>query len=326
MYIKDDDYRMSVMCGNFVTMTNLTEDGYKRIIDYKLSPLYVSVHAADNDVRKKLVSNPHTLTLMDDLKRLTDNDITIHAQVVLCEGINDGEVLQDTMEKLYAMYPRVASLAIVPVGLTGHREGLYPLNPLSDKCLNDTINRVESFNTDKNWCWCSDEFYVRAKRPLPDYNYYAAFPQIENGVGLISDFDMNVDESLEGVPERSIDGGGKKIAFITGESFYEHLQKVAKKLEKYTKNLNISVFAVKNMFFGGAVTVSGLVVGRDIINQVEKNFDAYVVPRNMLRECDEAAYFGRYHLGRGQTALNAKKIFVGGSNGGDLIKILESVK
>ncbi len=327
MYIKDDDYRMSVMCGNYVTLTNMTEDDYKRIIDYKLSPLYVSVHAADNEVRKKLVSNPRTLTLMDDLKRLTDNGITVHTQVVLCEGINDAEILRDTLEKLYAMHPMVASLAVVPVGLTGHREGLYPLKPLSDKCLNDTIDTVETFNDGKNWCWCSDEFYVKTGRKMPDYNYYGDFPQIENGVGLIADFDMNVADSLEGYAEGAIDGKGKKIAFITGESFGAHLQKTIEKLEKYTKNLQMTVFPVKNTFFGGAVTVSGLVVGRDIIAQVEKDYDAYVVPHNMLRECDDKGLFlDDTTLDEVKTALRAGRIIVSGTNGGDLVKILESVK
>lgn len=326
LYVKDDDYRLSVMCGNYVTLTNLTEADYERIIAYKLSPLYVSVHAADDAVRKNMVANPKTLSLMDNLKRLTENGITVHTQVVLCEGINDGDVLRDTVEKLYAMYPRVASLAVVPVGLTGHRDGLYPLKPLSQKCLDDTLDLVEKFNDGKNWCWCSDEFYVKSGREIPPYEYYADFPQIENGVGLVADFNYSFDDSAKGKTLCGIDGKGRKVCFVTGESFGAILQKTVDKLKKYTKNMQIDVCPVKNIFFGGAVTVSGLVTGGDILSQVAKGYDYYVIPEKMLRESDSNNVFlDDATLDCVKSALSAKEIFLS-EGGGDLFEILEKVK
>lgn len=317
LYVKDDDYRLSVICGNYVTLTNLKESDFERIIEMRLSPLYISVHAVDGEVRKNMVRNPKTLSLMDDIKRLTDAGIVLHTQVVLCEGLNDGAVLKDTLEKLYAFYPSVASLAVVPVGLTGCREGLYPLKPLSAKCLNETLDIAESFNEGKNWCWCSDEFYIKANRPLPEYAYYGDFPQIENGVGLVADFEHNLAEGLEKLGE--VDGKGRRVALITGESFYGTLTKSAEKIKNRIKNCEIDVVKIKNMFFGGAVSVSGLVVGRDILSQAPKGYDKYIIPHNMLREFSEVFLDG--------TTLDEVKKQLGRveitrENGGDLADII----
>lgn len=319
LYVKDDDYRFSVISGNYVTLTNLSDEDFERILEYKLSPLYVSVHAWNPEVRLKLVANPATKLLNERIKKLAESGVSMHTQVVLCEGINDGAVLKETVEELYKLAPAVKSLAIVPVGLTGHREGLYPLKPLSDKCLNETIDAVEAFSAEKGdvWCRCSDEFYVKSGRPLPPYESYGEFEQIENGVGLVTQFLKNFDDSLSGVSE--IDSPYSEIAFVTGESFYPYLENAVAKIRPLTR-ATLDVCKVKNEFFGGAITVSGLITGGDIVKQVKKGYDKYVVPKNMLKEFNDVFLDG-YSVKDLEKAL-CGKIDVAKENGGDLLDII----
>lgn len=285
LYVKDDDYRLSFISGNYVTLTNLTDQDLERIIRLHLSPIYVSVHATDDAVRRDLVANPNTLHLMDYMKKLAKNGIIMHCQIVLCEGLNSGEVLKKSLEDLYAMYPAVRSLAVVPVGLTGHREGLCNLKPLSQKCLEETIDMVEAFNKDKEFCYCSDEFYVKSGRPLPPYESYGNFDQIEDGVGLVATFNKNVSESLKEFDGK--DAMGKNVVMITGESFFKNLSEVAKLIEQHIKNVNIKVVAIKNNFFGGAITVAGLITGGDLLAQTPRGADLYLIPHNMLKEFED---------------------------------------
>ncbi len=285
LYVKDDDYRLSFIAGNYVTLTNLTDTDLDRIIRLHLSPIYVSVHATDDEVRRDIVKNPNTLNLMKYIKRLAENGIITHCQIVLCEDINSGNVLKKSLDDLYALYPAVRTVAIVPVGLTGHRQGLCNLKPLSDKCLNETIDMVEKFNEGKEFCFCSDEFYVKAGRQMPSYESYGSFDQIENGVGLVATFNKNVERSLEELKGR--DALGKKVIMITGESFFGNLSQVAKKIEAEIKNVSIEVVKIKNDFFGGAITVAGLITGRDLLAQTPRGADLYLIPHNMLKEFED---------------------------------------
>jgi Fe-S oxidoreductase, related to NifB/MoaA family len=321
LYVKDDDYRMSVVCGNYVTLTNLTDADVDRIIEYHLSPLYVSVHAYDRNVRQKLVSNPNTEKLIGIMEKFKENGIVMHTQVVLCEGINDGEVLKETMRALYAMYPSVKSLAVVPVGLTAHREGLYPLKLLSAECINRTIDDVEAFNDGKQFCWCSDEFYIKVGRKLPKGSYYADYPQIENGVGLVSQFSENVEVALSATDAISMEG--ERIALITGVSFAGILEGFAKRIsEKF--NCVIDVFAVKNRFFGESITVAGLIVGGDIMEQVPAGYVKYLLPRNMLREFTDVFLDG-VTLSEVERALGGR-VYVTEPLGEDLLELITGVK
>lgn len=317
LYVKDDDYRLSFISGNYVTLTNLSESDIERIVKMKISPLYISVHATDNDIRKQMVTNPNTLKLMDYIKYFADNGIKMHTQIVLCEGINDGQILTDSIETLYKFYPTVESLAIVPVGLTCHREGLKQIKPLSEKCINNTIDTVEKFNKGKDFCWCSDEFYVRANREIPPYDYYGNFSQIENGVGLIATFRQNIENSLKGLD--IVDMKGKRIAFITGVSFYDELNRAIEKIKPFTKNLEIKVFKIKNKFFGETITVSGLIVGRDILEQVERGFDEYIVPKNMLKEFEDVFLDG---ITLNEITNELGKVSVVSSLGENLVSII----
>lgn len=315
LYVKDDDYRLSLACGSYVTFTNMSEADLARITEMKISPLYVSVHAF-GDVRAELTRNRRAADLEGLMRRLADAGIAFHTQIVLCEGLNDGPVLRDTLDRLLALRPAVRSVAVVPVGLTGHREGLFPLRPLTDGCLNDTMDMVESLDAPEGWCMCSDEFYLRTGRKFPPRSAYGSLPQIENGVGLVPDFLESFAGSLPGPEEGKADGGGRRILLVTGESFAPVLEGAAEALRGRVDNAEIGVCAVRNLFFGGGVSVAGLLTGRDLIGQVSKGMDRYIIPGEMLRETEDEFLDG-VTLAELEGALGGE-IRVCRGNGGDL--------
>lgn len=287
LYIKDDDYRLSFTCGCYITGTNLTEKDIIRITEYKLSPLYFSVHATDEVVWQNLVGTAGAPSVMSLLKRLTEADIKINTQVVLCGGINDKEVLQKTLEDLYSLGDNITSLAVVPVGLTKHREGLPTLKLLTKEEASAAIDMVESFNNKHNgFCYCSDEMYLQAGRDVKDYEYYGNFDQIENGVGLVAKLLQEVKEALEFAPNKL----NKRIAFLTGEAGVYTLDRVSVLLKEKWRKLKVDIYPIKNEFFGRSVTVSGLITAKDIIQQLKgKDFsttDHIIIPSVMLKEFD----------------------------------------
>ncbi|MDD3946839.1 MAG: DUF512 domain-containing protein [Clostridia bacterium] len=287
LYVKDDDYRLSFTCGCFITGTNLTEKDIIRITEYKLSPLYFSVHATDETVRQNLMGTSDTLPVMVLLKRLTEADIKIHTQVVLCAGINDGPVLQKTIKDLSSLGSNIASLAVVPVGLTVHREGLTPLQLLTKEQAGAAIDTVEDFrNRHEFACYCSDEMYLQAGRDVKEYEEYGNFDQIENGVGLVAKLLKEIEEALEYAPAKL----NKRIAFITGEAGVYALERAAVLLKAKWRKLKVDIYPVKNDFFGHTVTVSGLVTATDIIKQLKginfKDTDHIIIPSVMLKEFD----------------------------------------
>lgn len=282
LYVKDDDYRLSFISGCYVTMTNVKEEDVERIIRLKLSPLYISVHAFNDDKRVELVKNPNTRNLIKLMERLGQAGIEMHTQLVIVPEMNDGATLIESIEGLHAV-TGVQSVAVVPVGITGHRDGLAKIRPVTKDEANETIDHVEWLNNKfgGNFCWCSDEYYLRAERQIPAFDFYGNFDQIENGVGLISDFCDNLDYTLSETTPKQLKGN---VTMITGTSFAPVLNNEKTKIESKL-GLNISVKGVLNTFFGETVTVAGLVVGRDIVDQVkDENTDVYVIPDNMLRE------------------------------------------
>ena len=287
LYVKDDDYRLSFTCGCYITGTNLTDKDIIRIIEYKLSPMYFSVHATDEQVRRRLLGVKGTAPapVMDILKRLTEAGIKINTQVVLCPGINDGEVLKKTIEDLRSLGENIVSLAVVPVGLTGHREGLPELRLLTKEEASATIDMVEAcYEKFGGFCYCSDEMYLQAGRDVKDAGYYGSFDQIENGVGLIAKLISEVKEALEFAPSKV----NKRVAFITGEAGVYALGRVAAALKEKWRKLKIDIYPIRNDFFGEKITVAGLVTGSDIINQLKgKNLgDEAFIPASMLRYGD----------------------------------------
>ena len=292
LYVKDDDWRLSFVSGNFVTLTNLSDAELSRIKDRKFSPLYVSVHATDDDVRRKLLGNPKARPIMPLLQELAASGITIYTQVVMCPDYNDGEVLKKTLQDLFSLYPAVQNLAIVPVGLTKYRCGLQPLMEVSKSVAVETIDMVETFDaecfakTGAHFAYCSDEMYVYAEREIPPYEYYGDFEQLENGVGLVADMRYQFDLALRDAT------AAKKESFtvVTGVAATPFVQQVIDKAKHIFPNLKANVVTVVNKFFGETVTVAGLVVGRDIVDSLRGRSDigdVLLLPRVMLRETED---------------------------------------
>ena len=287
LYFKDDDWRLSLIMGNYVTLTNVSDAEFRRIIDRRVSPLYISVHATDGDVRKAMMRSKNAEKIFERLKALHENGLRFHAQIVLCPELNGGEVLKNTLRDLWSLAPEAQSVAVVPVGLTKHREGLYPLKPMSREDAVEAIRLVDEFIAEtgaEEFAFCSDEMYLRAGLPLPPYEHYGAFDQIENGVGLFRLFEY---EMLAALEERSPLPRPVVFDAVCGTAIAGCMAELFKKLEPY--NITVNVHPVRNDFFGESVTVSGLVTAGDIIKQElgELQGKALLMTSSMLREMDD---------------------------------------
>ncbi len=286
LYFKDDDARMSFLMGNYVTLTNLDENHLDKIIKMKISPINVSVHTTNPELRVFMMKNPKAAEITDTLKRFSDNNITLNCQIVLCKGINDKNELLRTMKDLRDL--NVNSVSIVPVGISGHREGLYKLESFSKEDCVDVINMVEAFSeetlemTGSRKFYLADEFYIKAEKNLPEYEYYEDFPQIENGVGMVKSLENEIFERISGLEKSDVK---RKISLVTGEIMGPFINKYVAHIKEKWYNLECSVFPIKNEFFGGEINVTGLVTGGDIISQLKgKDLgDELLIPECMLR-------------------------------------------
>lgn len=282
LYVKDDDYRQSFLCGNYVTLTNLRKGDIERIIRLNLSPLYISVQVSDGELRKKMLRNRFADRILDQMKSLDDAGIVMHTQVVLVKGVNDGEYLQKTMEDV-SKFKNVKTLAVVPCGMTGFRDGLTEIENVDGEYSKKIIETVKSFNAKlgRTLVFAADDFYVRAGLDYEPYEYYGEYEQIENGVGMGSLF---VHDFYAAAHKTTY---SRTLLVITGEAAYPFITKFAKETMKFCKGLTLKVLAVKNEFFGESVTCVGLLVGRDIINAVKKvdyDFDEICLSGIMLRD------------------------------------------
>lgn len=283
--IKDDDYRLSFVSGCYVTCTNFREEDIARIIEYKLSPLYVSVHATDHQIQCKLLGVKRARNQLELLKRLTAAGIKINAQIVLVPDVNDKDVLKKSLEDLHSLGENLLSVAVVPVGLTRHREGLPTIRPVGKEDALDAIKMTEEFyNQYPFFAFCSDEMYERAELPVKPYDYYGSFTQIENGVGLVAKFLYEVENALENAPTKL----NKRIAVITGYSGYNTMVAAGELIQKKWRKVKTDVYKIKNHFFGESVTVTGLVTAGDIIKETEgvdfSVYDEVLLPSVMLKE------------------------------------------
>lgn len=272
LYIRDEDYRYSFLYGNFITLTNLSEKDYLRILEQKLSPLYISVHATPLGIRRKILKNDRAPDILPLLGRLIEGGITLHTQIVLTPEVNDGEVLERSWEDLLALFPGVESLAIVPVGLTAYRKGLPDL-PLIDRSfarnMLGKILNLQKTSLEKvgdPFVFPADEWYVIADRPFPSLKRYGSLPQLGNGVGLVPLFQRQWKRFSR--PGKS--PLNKSLVLVTGEAFAPSLEKlVSRRNEDFPECLGeISVLKVPNDYFGHSVTVAGLMSSRDIIKAV----------------------------------------------------------
>lgn len=287
MYFKDDDARLSFLLGNYITMTNLSDREIQRICDLHISPINVSVHTTNPELRVKMLRNRNAGKCIDIMRRFADGGIKMNCQIVCCPGLNDGDELLRTMRELADMYPAVHSVSIVPVGLTKFREGLFELRPFTPEHSSETIDMVTAFGDEclkkfgTRLFFCSDEMYICANRELPEDEFYEEHTQLENGVGMIRLLETEFKSALS-LSEKP-DGVPFSIACGTSVApFFEKL--VCTAHEKYD-NIDGRVYAIENDFFGHSINVTGLITGGDLINQLKgKDLgERLFISQNMLR-------------------------------------------
>jgi len=288
LIIKDDDFRHSFINGNFITLTNLTEEDWSKIIDLHLSPLYVSVHCMQGDLRAEMLDNSGAANIKADLVRLQQAGIEVHTQIVVCPGWNDGQVLADTIKELASLYPQVASVGIVPVGLTGHRQALPDLRGVTAGEASDIIKLVNDYQEIMRSQWnlgfvyAADEFFIQAKKPLPPGDYYDDYCQIENGIGLIR---LLTDEFAALEADLPAQVSEQEAYLVTGESGAIALKNIVARLN-LIEGLSVKTVPVKNRYFGGRITVTGLLTGKDIIDTLGHNYHGkrVILPDVVLKE------------------------------------------
>lgn len=287
LYVKDDDYRLSYFFNTYITLTNLTPRDRERIEQFKPGPLYVSVHSTVPEVREILLKNKKAGTIMQELEWLASLDIPFHCQVVVCPGINDQESLTQTLNDLATLRPQCQSVAVVPVGLTQWREQLPELQPVTENIAQSVIDRIDAFKEQTQidqWVYPSDEFYIRAKAHMPKYDSYGDFPQLDDGVGsarlLVQEF-FELESTLPATVEPA-----RNEMIITGELGQLCLQPIVQRLNQIP-GLYIDCVAVKNEFWGDAVTVTGLITGQDIKNTLASmdlsGYHRLLIPETMLK-------------------------------------------
>jgi len=288
LYFKDDDARMSFLMGNYISLTNLSEDDIERMITMRLSPINVSVQATDPEVRRLMLGNPRAGECMNIMRRFAKAELTLNCQLVICPDINDGDVLKKSLEELISLAPAVNSISVVPVGITKYRDGLYPLKPVDKEKaaeILDMVNAVgdecvEKFGT--RIVYCGDELYIKAEREIPDSEFYEEYPQLENGVGMMALLLDEWNAALRLMDKQEI----ADFTIATGTSAAPFMSKLIDELKKKCDNIfKCKVVAVENKFFGDTVNVAGLVTGRDLISELKDNVVGrrVLIPEVMLR-------------------------------------------
>jgi putative radical SAM enzyme (TIGR03279 family) len=287
LYFRDEDYRLSFQHGNYITLTNLTENDFVRIAEQKLSPLYISVHSTDDTLRCRLLGNDKIPPLLPQMNRLIDSGIKLHTQIVLCPGWNDGEHLHKTIDDLAAMYPGVQSVAVVPVGLTRHRTKLPTLDEITSELASIAVEELLRIGDDLKthleirFAYPADEFFILADREIPPESFYDGFPQVENGVGMVRQL-MDSDPADETRLDSPV-----SLTIATGSLIADILRNVLDEKWERVENLGYTVVPVDNNLLGGGVTVSGLLGGRDIIDALSQSDavgDIVVVPPDCLND------------------------------------------
>ncbi len=338
LYVKDDDYGMSFSCGNFVTLTNLTDEGLDRIIRLHLSPLYISVHTMNPDLRVKLLRNRHAGKIVEQIKKLAEGGVEMHCQAVLVPNENDGDELIYTARELFKYYPLVRDVACVPTGITKYREGLYPIPDVDKAYSEKLLDTVDMLNKEfgVNFLLPADEYFIKAERPFKDASFYGDFEQIENGIGMTSKFLQEADEAFSALITQNGQGRyalkrSKRSVIISGVSAKKTLQDLADKCNKAIDGLHAEVLAIKNDFFGHTVTCTGLLTGTDILRALQKlraetgEFDEVLLASNTMKEFEEVFLCGMT-LKELKEKLGFENIKVNYDGGYGLIEILAESK
>ncbi len=323
LYFKDDDSRLSFLFGNYITLTNLSQHEVDRIIKMHISPINVSVHTTNPELRVKMMNNRFAGDALKVLPRLAESGIKINCQIVSCPGINDGAELERTFNDLEALYPAVECVAVVPVGLTRYREGLYPLVEYTKETATETLNLIENYGEKfiekygSRIVFASDEFFLKAQREIPQADYYEDFSQLDNGVGLLS---LLRDELLYSLEDETEFSKNVNVTLACGTGVAEFMKNLLNNITDKFSNVKINVVGIKNDFFGGGVNVSGLVTGRDLISQLkEKQLgDKLLIPSVMLRR-EGDIFLDDVSLEQVENELSIKVVPMA-NNGEDLLK------
>ena len=314
LYFKDDDSRLSFLQGNFVTLTNMSEEDIDNIIRYRISPINISVHTTNPELRQKMIKNKFAGRLYEIMQRLADAQIQMNCQIVLCPGYNDKAELERTVSDLTKLYPYVNSAAAVPVGITKHRDHLPNLEIFNEQTAGETIELVHELQEKylnelgTRFIFLSDEFYIMANKKLLDYDDYEGFIQFENGVGMISKLEREIHDYLQTISDEKINSK-KKISIATGHSAYEFIKNMASCIMNKCPKVEIEVYKIVNNFFGETITVSGLITATDIINQLkDKDLgQTLYIPRSMLK-ADEEIFLDNITLEELQNTMNIEVV------------------
>lgn len=293
LYFKDDDSRLSFLHGNYITLTNLTDSDVERIINMHITPINVSVHTTNPELRVEMMKNKRAGEVLSYLERFKEGGTHMRGQIVLCKGVNDGEELLRSMHDLEGLYPNMDSVSIVPAGLTRFRDGLYPLESFTPDECEKVIKMVTEFGDEckkkhgTRLFYPADELYIKCGMPIPEADFYEEFTQIENGVGMIASLKEEFDAELDFISDytEALGEEKRKVSVATGEAAFEVISKLCAKLVSLCKNLDINVYKITNSFFGEKITVSGLLTGKDLYEQLrcKELGDTLILPANTLR-------------------------------------------
>lgn len=295
LYFKDDDSRLSFLQGNFVTLTNMTDSDIQRIIDYRISPINISVHTTDPELRVRMLNNRIAGKLYERMQRLAEARIQMGAQIVLVPGYNDGKELDKTLRDLAALSPWVTDVAIVPLGMTKYREGLPLLKPFDRAGAAAAIRQLNGLQkefletTGSIFARCADEFYVMAEAEIPSAEFYDGYSQLEDGIGMIRLFRDSIQDTLE-----ELKNGKGSYTMVTGSSAFSEIRTAAEMIRAANPGLTLNAVKVENDFFGHSITVAGLLTGQDVLRALKKvpGTDHLIMPRNMFRSGEDVMLDG----------------------------------
>ncbi len=325
LYFKDDDTRLSFFQGNYVTLTNLSEKEIDRLIRLRVSPINISVHTMNPELRVKMLKNPRAARLPEIMRRFADRGIIMNCQIVLCPGYNDGAELERTISELYALRRGVRSVSVVPIGLTNHRKGLAEMQPVTKEKALELLSQIGAWQKrarreiGKGFVYAADELYLRAELPIPDSDDYDGYPQLENGVGLIASLREEFAAALKIAPE-TVEGG--RVTIVTGVAAARLMKTFAEMTERKYENVKVNVETIINHFFGESITVAGLLCGCDIIEQLRgKDLgDRIIISSDMLREGTDSL-LDDITVAQLETALGTRIV----SADNDGFKLLEAI-
>lgn len=293
LYFKDDDSRLSFLQGNFVTLTNMKDEDIERIIKYHISPINISVHTTNPELRVKMLNNRFAGSIFERMKKLADAGITMNAQIVSVPGINNGDELIRTVEDLYTLYPAVSDIAVVPIGITRFRENLKHVNTYTKEQSIEEIENVKKLQdiymkeVNKPFVRLSDEFYLVAEKEIPNEEFYDDYHQIEDGIGMVRCFRNAIEDTLEDL-DRNMKGS---YSIVTGTLAYNELLNASNLIKSKNPNIKLDVYAITNNYFGDTITIAGLLTGTDIIDQLKDRINSkyLIMPDNMFRRGYELA-------------------------------------